>query len=84
MYQYDMTADAWNVVSIGVPSVLSGLGGFGDGLVATSVTTYGVIMYTKYDLGSSQVYLYKHSPTPPLSGVPPPLKPNPPTSVNAK
>ena len=44
-----------------VPAVLSGLSGYGDGLVAAPISTYGVIMYVKYDFSNSAVYLYKHS-----------------------
>jgi len=78
MYQYDSSSDAWTTLAIALPSVLTSLGGVGDGLVETTVTTYGVIMYTKYSNNSSAVYLYKHSPTPAEK-----VKPDPPTAVTA-
>lgn len=79
MYQYDSSTDTWTPLAIALPSVLTGLGGVGDGLVETPVTTYGVIMYTKYDNANSAVYLYKHSATPAVAA-----KPQPPTSVKAQ
>jgi len=78
MYQYDSSSDTWTTLAIALPSVLTSLGGVGDGLVETMVTTYGVIMYTKYSNSSSAVYLYKHSPTPAEK-----VKPDPPTAVTA-
>jgi hypothetical protein len=78
MYEYDSSADTWTELAITVPAVLTSLLGVGDGLVETPVTTYGVIMYTKYDETNSAVYLYKHSPTPPVKP-----KPNPPAAVTA-
>ncbi len=79
MWQYDASTDTWTQLAITVPSVLLALNGVGDGLVETSISTYGVIMYTKYDNGSSKVYLYKHSPTAAVQ-----VKPMPPTSVVAQ
>lgn len=78
MYQYDSSSDTWTTLAIALPSVLTSLGGVGDGLVETPVTTYGVIMYTKFSNNNSAVYLYKHSPTPPEKA-----KPDPPGSVTA-
>src|ERR1044071_109405 len=52
MYQYDSSTDAWSQLAIQLPSALTALGGIGDGLVETPVTTYGVIMYTKYNYTS--------------------------------
>jgi hypothetical protein len=75
MYQYDSSTDLWEQLAISFPSAMAGLGSNVEGLVATSVTTYGVIMYTKYNYANSAVYLYKHSPTPP--------RPLPPASVSA-
>jgi hypothetical protein len=79
MYQYDVSTDTWSQLAISVPQVLTAMLGVGDGLVETPVTSYGVIMYTKYDNSSSAVYLYKHSPTPAVQ-----VKPDPPTSVKAQ
>lgn len=79
MYQYDVSTDTWLQLAIALPSVLTAELGVGDGLVETPVTTYGVIMYTKYDNTSSAVYLYKHSPTPAVQ-----VRPDPPTSVKAQ
>jgi len=66
MYQYDASTDTWTQLAISVPTVLSGLDGVGDGLVSADIPLYGVIMYIKYDNASSKVYLYKHSPSPPV------------------
>jgi hypothetical protein len=83
MYQYDATSDSWSQLAVTVPSVLMALNGVGDGLVAVDVTTYGVIMYIKYDVSSSKVYIYKHSASAAVkSPVPPaPVTPEPPTDV---
>ena len=70
MYEYDSSADTWSQLAIALPPVLTAIGGVGEGLVETPVTTYGVIMYTKYNFDSSAVYLYKHSPTPLLRPTP--------------
>jgi len=82
MYQYDPSTDTWTQLAIPLPSVLTAMGGVGDGLVAADVTTYGVIMYMKYDGTSSQVYLYKHSPSAPVQPAPP--KPDPPGNVTVQ
>jgi hypothetical protein len=79
LYQYDVAADSWSKLAIALPSTLTALDGIGDGLVETPVSTYGVIMYTKYNNSGSKVYLYKHSPSAALA-----VKPNPPTSVTAQ
>jgi hypothetical protein len=79
MRQYDSSTDTWQTLAISVPPVFTALGGVGDGLVETPVSTYGVIMYTKYNYGSSAVYLYKHSATPPIQP-----GPNPPQQVGAR
>ena len=75
MYQYDSSTDTWEQLAVSLPSAMTGLGSIVEGLVETPVTTYGVIMYTKYNYAGSAVYLYKHSP--------PPIKPQPPASVTA-
>jgi hypothetical protein len=88
MYQYDPSADSWTKLAITLPPVFTSLDGVGDGLVAADVTTYGAIMYIKYDMGSSAVYLYKHSPSAPVAPPPAPppaaVKPEPPTNVTVQ
>src|SRR6185312_8232903 len=82
LYQYDSAADSWAKLAVALPSTLTALDGIGDGLVETPVTTYGVIMYTKYNNSGSKVYLYKHSAS--AAQAPPPTKPNPPSAVTAQ
>ncbi len=84
MYQYDAGTDTWGQLSITVPATLMGLNGVGDGLVASDVTTYGVVMFIKYNNASSKVYLYKHSASAPVQSVPVPVKPDPPTNVTVQ
>jgi hypothetical protein len=61
MYRYDVTTDTWSQVNTIVPSTLTALSGVGDGLIQAPITSYGVIMYIKYNYSSSKVYIYKHA-----------------------
>jgi len=62
-WQYNVVTDVWTQLPPPPISVLSVLasGAIGDGLIATPISTYGVVMYLKFVFSSSRVYLYKHS-----------------------
>jgi hypothetical protein len=65
MYQYDAAADAWTALATPIPSQLTALEGVDDGLIATPIPAYGVILYVKYAFNNSAVMLYKHAAPPP-------------------
>jgi len=57
LYEYDVTSDSWTQRNVAnMP--------FSDTTytVAIPIRDYGVIMFARFDFGSSKVYLYKHSP----------------------
>jgi hypothetical protein len=70
-WQYDLSTDTWLQLPNTVPTALySGPSpfGVGDGLIVAPISTYGVLMYVKYNFGQSAIYLYKHAPsTPPTT-----------------
>lgn len=62
-YEYNPMSDVWTNIGVSVPSKLltnSGDSG-GWGLLATPVSTHGVILFAKYDGDSSSMFVYKHS-----------------------
>jgi hypothetical protein len=65
MFQYEVTTDTWTPLATAIPDTLSALTGIGDGLIQAPITTYGVILYAKYNFSSSKVYLYRHAEPPP-------------------
>ena len=63
-YEYDVVADKWTQLSVSMPS------GFFTrvidnnpihGTIATPISTYGVVLFAKYDYDQSKVWIYKHS-----------------------
>lgn len=54
----------WSTVSTTVPSLIHAQLGAGDGLVNAGITTYGVVMYTKYTGTATRTLLYRHTASP--------------------
>jgi hypothetical protein len=67
-YKYDVIADVWQLQSTNNP--ISNNSGLNTGLMAAPVSTYGVVMFLKYNYGDPRVYLYKNAagPLPPAPG----------------
>lgn len=59
--EYDVMTDVWKPISGTVPVFTSNTPPIFD-VVATPVTTYGVVMFVKYAFNESKVYIYKHKP----------------------
>jgi hypothetical protein len=63
-YQYDVLADSWSslnasAVPVFEPAKETDFNFYGT--VAVPISTYGVILFMKYDDGQSKVWLYKHT-----------------------
>jgi hypothetical protein len=63
-YEYDVSANTWTQRSSSIPPPIWG-GGEGpanavfDTIVAP-ISTYGVVMFVRYNFSNSQIYIYKH------------------------
>jgi hypothetical protein len=62
----------WSTVSQTLPAVMSAGLGPGDGLTAAADTTHGVVIYVKYTGSSTQMWLFKLSPSSPNQPAPAP------------
>lgn len=67
-YEHDYDADSYTVMDGGNAPIFSGIGPGSTPLAnagAVALETYGVIMFVKYQFGTSNIWLYKHpNPTP--------------------
>lgn len=72
-YEYDVPTDTWSQLNASAVPFFPGI----LYVVATPISTHGVIMFAKYDGNNSKVYLYKHAPgSPPPTDTIPPATPN--------
>jgi hypothetical protein len=81
-YQYDVLADSWSPLNASTVPVFppDGQSDFNFyGTVAVPISTYGVILFMKYEDGQSKVYLYKHT-----ASVPDTTPPAPPRNLSVK
>lgn len=71
-WAYNVTTDTWQQLST-APAIFSGSNNnpVVHGVIATSISTYGVTMFVKCTTGSCLVYLYKHA----TGSAPPPPPP---------
>ena len=65
LYEYDLGSDTWTQKNASSAPPIWGGGGSASNdvfeVVAAPISTYGVIMYVRYNLANSQVYIYKYS-----------------------
>ena len=64
LYEYDVVADTWRQFNVPVPSGFFSVvidGNPLQGMFATPISTYGVVLFAKYNYDQSKVWIYKHS-----------------------
>lgn|GEM_PF-1081190 len=77
-YEYDLPADTWTLRGGPAPPIFQPTSAAVFDVVATPVSTYGVVMFVKYYFDQSKVYLYKHA----ASALPPPPSDTTPPAVS--
>jgi hypothetical protein len=60
-YTFDVPSNTWTLQDVPRPSIFDNRDEGSFGIVATPVSTYGVIMFVYWAYAESRIYLYKHS-----------------------